>query len=528
MKNKESMMSRPAHGISRALISVSDKTGIEELARRLSALGVEILSTGGTAKSLRASGIKVKDVSAETEFPEILGGRVKTLHPRIHGGILGKKEDPEHQKEMQDHGISSIDLVCVNLYPFVQTIRKPGTTLSEACEQIDIGGPAMIRASAKNFKDVVILVDPADYEGVLSLLEKNSPVGQSLRKELSAKAFRMTSAYDQAISNYLGEKEGLFPETLTVSWHLAQPLRYGENPHQKGAFYRSSDPRDRGVGSAVKRWGKELSYNNVLDAHSALSLVREFPDPATAIVKHNNPCGAATGADLFDTYCKARDTDPVSSFGGVVAINRILDQKTAEEMAKIFLEVVIAPGFSPEAFAILAKKKDIRLLEAPDAFVANGKDQEILEYRSVSGGLLVQTPDMIVMPPREQTTLATKRIPTDAEWQDAVFAFTLAKHVRSNAIILVKDRVTVGIGAGQMSRVDSVRLSGMKANRTTKGTVLASDAFFPFRDGIDEAAKLGISGIVQPGGSIRDKEVFEAADEHGMFMILTGVRHFKH
>lgn len=523
-------MNRSRHGISRALISVSDKTGIEELARRLSHMGVEILSTGGTAKSLRASGVPVKDVSSETNFPEILGGRVKTLHPKIHGGILGKKDDPGHKKEMEEHGITSIDLVCINLYPFVQTIRKPGTTLSEACEQIDIGGPAMIRASAKNFKDVVILVDPSDYERVLTLLENDSPVEQSLRKELAAKAFRMTSQYDQAISSYLGEegKSSLFPETLSMSWTLAQTLRYGENPHQKGAFYRSANPADVGVGSAVKRWGKELSYNNVLDAHSALALVREFSEAATVIVKHNNPCGAATGARLAETYCQARDTDPVSSFGGVVAVNRVLDQATAEEMAKIFLEVVIAPGFSPEALAILTKKKDIRLLEAPDAFAPVKNPEEVMELRSVSGGLLVQTPDSLVMPSRDQLTLATKRVPTDKEWNDALFAFTVGKHVRSNAIILVKDQVTVGIGAGQMSRVDSVRLSGMKANRTTHGTVLASDAFFPFRDGIDEAAKLGISGIVQPGGSIRDKEVFEAADEYGMFMILTGVRHFKH
>jgi len=522
-------MNRLSHGVSRALISVSDKTGIEEMARRLSRLGVEILSTGGTAKGLRNAGIPVKEVSTETDFPEILGGRVKTLHPKIHGGILGKKADPEHQKEMLEHGITAIDLVCVNLYPFIETIRKPGTTLPEACEQIDIGGPAMIRASAKNFNDVVILVDPSDYERVLSLVENNSPIGHDLRKELAAKAYRMTSLYDQAISSYLGEKPGgeLFPETLTLSWQLAHTLRYGENPHQKGAFYRSSNLSDVGVGSAVKRWGKELSYNNVLDAHSALGLVREFSDPATVIVKHNNPCGVATGFSLYETYCQARDADPVSSFGGVVAINRVLDQKTALEMAKIFLEVVIAPGFSPEALAILTKKKDIRLLDAPEAF-SPAVREEILELRSVSGGLLVQTPDTIVMPSRDQVTLATRRVPTDTEWKDAIFAFTVGKHVRSNAIILVKNQVTVGIGAGQMSRVDSVRLSGMKANRSTNGSVLASDAFFPFRDGIDEAAKLGISGIVQPGGSIRDKEVFEAADDYGMFMILTGVRHFRH
>ncbi|MCL4485697.1 MAG: bifunctional phosphoribosylaminoimidazolecarboxamide formyltransferase/IMP cyclohydrolase [Nitrospirae bacterium] len=524
-------MNRPAHGIARALISVSDKTGIENLARRLSLLGIEILSTGGTAKTLRAAGIPVKDVSAETGFPEILGGRVKTLHPKIHGGILGKRDDAGHRKEMEEHGIAPIDLVCINLYPFVQTVSKPGTTLSEACEQIDIGGPAMVRASAKNFRDVVILTDPSDYDRVLALLESGFPVGLEVRQELSAKAYRMTSAYDAAIASYLGQTgEGdLFPGTLSLSYTLAQTLRYGENPHQKGAFYRSSDPADVGVGSAVKRHGKELSYNNVLDAHSALALVREFPGPATVIVKHNNPCGASTGTTLLDTYRQARDTDPVSSFGGVVATNRVVDLQTAEEMAKIFLEVVIAPGFSPEALSVLTKKKDIRLLEAPEAFrERGGNEKEILELRSVSGGLLLQTPDRIVMPARDQVTLATKRVPTDAEWQDAVFAFTVGKHVRSNAIILVKDQVTVGIGAGQMSRVDSVRLSGMKANRTTQGTVLASDAFFPFRDGIDEAAKLGVAGIVQPGGSIRDKEVFEAADEYGMFMILTGVRHFKH
>ena len=523
-------MSQANHGIKRALISVSDKTDIESLARRLSRLGVEILSTGGTAKALRAAGVPVKDVSAETGFPEILGGRVKTLHPKIHGGILGKRDEADHRREMETHGITPIDLVCINLYPFVQTVSKPGTTLDEACEQIDIGGPAMVRASSKNFQDVVILTDPSDYERVLALLESGSEVPQELRRELAAKAYRMTSAYDAAISSYLAPAEGgLFPAVFSPSYTLTQTLRYGENPHQKGAFYRSSDPEDVGIGSAVKRHGKELSYNNVLDAHSALALVREFPGAATVIVKHNNPCGVSTGNSLLETYRQARDTDPVSSFGGVVALNRPVDSATAEEMAKIFLEVVIAPGFSPEALAVLTKKKDIRLLEAPEAFrEKTGGDSDILELRSVSGGLLVQTPDRIVMPGRDQATLATKRVPTEAEWEDALFAFTVGKHVRSNAIILVKDRVTVGIGAGQMSRVDSVRLSGMKANRTTKGTVLASDAFFPFRDGIDEAAKLGVSGIIQPGGSIRDKEVFEAADEYGMFMILTGIRHFKH
>ena len=524
-------MSQANQDIKRALISVSDKTDIETLARRLSRLGVEILSTGGTAKALRAAGVPVKDVSAETGFPEILGGRVKTLHPKIHGGILGKRDEAEHRREMEAHGITPIDLVCINLYPFVQTVSRPGTTLEEACEQIDIGGPAMVRASSKNFRDVVILTDPSDYERVLSLLEGGSPVPQELRRELAAKAYRMTSAYDAAIASYLAPAGdgGLFPAIFSPSYTLSQTLRYGENPHQKGAFYRSSDPHDVGIGSAVKRHGKELSYNNVLDAHSALALVREFPGAATVIVKHNNPCGVSTGDSLLETYRQARDTDPVSSFGGVVALNRPVDSATAEEMAKIFLEVVIAPGFSPEALAVLTKKKDIRLLEAPEAFrEKTGGDSDILELRSVSGGLLVQTPDRIVMPGRDQATLATKRVPTEAEWEDALFAFTVGKHVRSNAIILVKDRVTVGIGAGQMSRVDSVRLSGMKANRTTKGTVLASDAFFPFRDGIDEAAKLGVSGIIQPGGSIRDKEVFEAADEYGMFMILTGIRHFKH
>ncbi len=525
-------MDRSKMGIKRALISVSDKTNIESFARRLSGLGVEILSTGGTAKALRGEGIPVKDVSSETGFPEILGGRVKTLHPKIHGGILGKRSDTTHLEDMDTHGITPIDLVCINLYPFVQTIAKDGTTLDEACEQIDIGGPAMIRASAKNFRDVVILTDPSDYERVLVNLEGGNPIDLHLRKELAFKAFRMTSAYDRAIASYLegGEKkEDLFPETLSLSYSLSQSLRYGENPHQKGAFYRSTDPRDVGVGSALKRWGKELSYNNVLDAHSALSLVREFSGPATVIVKHNNPCGVSAQASLLETYKQARDTDPVSSFGGVVALNRTVDLATAEEMAKIFLEVVIAPGFFPDALTLLMKKKDIRLLEAPEAFrERNGSLEGLLELRSVSGGLLVQTPDLAVMPARDKVTFATKRIPTEAEWNDAVFAFTVGKHVRSNAIILVKDQVTVGIGAGQMSRVDSVRLSGMKANRSTRGTVLASDAFFPFRDGIDEAAKLGVSGIIQPGGSIRDKEVFEAADEYGMFMILTGMRHFKH
>ncbi|MCL4460508.1 MAG: bifunctional phosphoribosylaminoimidazolecarboxamide formyltransferase/IMP cyclohydrolase [Nitrospirae bacterium] len=515
----------------RALVSVSDKTGLASLGKRLASLGFEILSTGGTARFLRDNGVMVTDVSTVTGFPEIMDGRVKTLHPKIHGALLGRRENPDHRRAMETHGIQPIDFVFVNLYPFSETVQKPGVKVEEAIEQIDIGGPSMIRSAAKNHESVTIVTDPADYDRVLSLLETGSEIPLSLRRELAVKAFRSTSTYDRLIVSYF---EGLsdsskdevqpFPDRLGVSLERQQSLRYGENPHQKAALYRYAGRPEEGVAGARKIWGKEMSYNNYLDTDAAWKLVHEFSEPAVVIVKHNNPCGAALGASVLEAYQKARDTDPVSSFGGVVAVNRAVDPDCAREMARIFLEVVVAPGFTAEAKEILTRKKDIRLLEIPE----NQGGEERFEIRTISGGVLVQSPDTTVAPDLSLLKIAGEIQPTPAQIRDALFAFAVGKHVKSNAIILARDGLTVGIGAGQMSRVDSVRLSGMKATRPTAGSVLASDAFFPFRDGIDEAAKLGVSGIIQPGGSIRDEEVLAAVREHKMFMILTGVRHFRH
>lgn len=512
----------------RALISVSDKTGLESLGKRLSGLGVGILSTGGTAKFLRDHGIPVTDVSSVTGFPEIMDGRVKTLHPRIHGALLGRRSLPEHQKAMATHGIDPIDFVFVNLYPFSQTIRKEGVTVDEAIEQIDIGGPSMIRSAAKNHESVVVVTDPKDYDLILESLEKGEAIAPGTKRTLARKAFRMTSEYDRVIAEYFESLEPAsddsLPQQMTVSLRQVQSLRYGENPHQTAALFLPSGVPAEGVAGAHKVWGKEMSYNNFLDADAAFRLVSEFTEPAVVIVKHNNPCGASLGDTVTQAYQKARETDPVSAFGGVVAVNKAVDGSLAAEMAKIFLEVVIAPQFTPEAREILTRKKDIRLLEISSP-QRSGKSWEL---RTVSGGVLVQSPDLAIVPDEYQLKFEGAAKPTPEQVRDALFSFAVAKHVKSNAIILAKNGTTVGIGAGQMSRVDSVRLSGMKATRETTGTVLASDAFFPFRDGIDEAARLGVAGIIQPGGSIRDEEVFQAAKEHNMFMILTGMRHFRH
>lgn len=512
----------------RALISVSDKTGLEDLGKRLSALGIEILSTGGTAKFLRDRQIPVTDVSTITGFPEIMDGRVKTLHPKIHGALLGRRDLPEHMNAMKTHGIEPIDLVFVNLYPFTETIRKPGVTTDEAIEQIDIGGPSMVRSSAKNHAFVSVVTDPGDYDEILTSLEKGEKITAEKRRSLALKAFRMTSDYDRAISEYFEKIETpkeFFPSRLEILLSREQSLRYGENPHQKASLYSYAGIGPSGVAGARKIWGKEMSYNNFLDADAAFGLVNEFKEPAVVIVKHNNPCGASLGQNVKTAYQRARDTDPVSSFGGVVAVNRTVDKDLAEEMAKIFLEVVVAPSFSQEAREILTKKKDIRLLEVASP---HGTDEDVFEIRTISGGVLVQSPDNLLTLPDSDLRFEGASRPDPSQIRDALFAFAVAKHVKSNAIVLAKDGTTVGIGAGQMSRVDSVRLSGSKATRDTKGSVLASDAFFPFRDGIDEAARLGVSGIIQPGGSIRDAEVFDSVREHHMFMILTGMRHFRH
>jgi phosphoribosylaminoimidazolecarboxamide formyltransferase / IMP cyclohydrolase len=517
--------------IGRAIVSVSDKSGVVAFAKGLAGMGVEILSTGGTAKALREQGVAVKDISEYTGFPEMLDGRVKTLHPKVHGGLLGQRSKKAHVDKMKEHGILPIDLVAVNLYPFEATIAKEGCTLEEAIENIDIGGPTMIRSAAKNYPDVTVIVDPEDYNAVLSELKEKGQVSAETNFRLAKKVFQHTARYDGAISNYLGRIEGPskrheFPETFTIQMKKSQELRYGENPHQKAAFYREYDATEPSVSNAVQLQGKELSYNNILDTDSAFETVKEFDEIATVIIKHNNPCGAAiSGAGLADAYRKARDCDPVSAFGGVVGFNRAVDEETAKEMLPIFLEVIIAPGYDPKALEILKAKRDLRILQAPA--LSSGYARRGLDFRKVVGGLLLQDRDLGRVP-MDQWKVVTKRKPTDEEKRAMAFGWKVAKHVKSNAIVLVREDRTIGVGAGQMSRVDSTRLAVMKAQSSTKGTVLASDAMFPFRDGVDTGAEAGAVAIIQPGGSIRDEEVIAAADEHGIAMVFTGMRHFRH
>jgi phosphoribosylaminoimidazolecarboxamide formyltransferase/IMP cyclohydrolase len=515
-------------GVKRALISVSDKTGIVEMAKGLTALGAEILSTGGTAKTLREAGVAVTDVAAYTGSPEILDGRVKTLHPKIHGGLLGRRKDPKHVAEMQQHGIGPIDVVVVNLYPFEAAVAKPDCTFEHAIENIDIGGPSMLRSAAKNHEDVLVLVDPADYNRVLEAL-KGGSVTRELRRELAAKVFQHTARYDSLIAGYL-EKQVLaepakFPAILSLQYERAETLRYGENPHQQGAFYRELGSREPSVSRAKVLHGKAMSYNNYLDANSALELAKEFAETAAVIVKHNNPCGVALGASPIEAYVKARETDPVSAFGGVIAFNRPVDLATAKEITSTFVEVVVAPGYQDEALAELKRKKDLRLLDIGPLTLAV---RDGLDLKKLVGGLIVQDRDLGVLADLRALKVPTKRKPTEDEYAACAFAWKVCKHVKSNAIVYARAGQTVGVGAGQMSRVDSVKLAGMKAVLPVKGCVMASDAFFPFRDGLDAAAQAGITAVIQPGGSIRDQEVVAAADEHQMAMILTGMRHFRH
>ncbi len=516
--------------IRRAIVSVSDKSGVASFAKELAQMGVQILSTGGTAKTLREQGISVTDISDYTGFPEMLDGRVKTLHPKVHGGLLGQRSKKEHVKKMEEHGILPIDLVAVNLYPFEATIAKKDCTLEEAIENIDIGGPTMLRSSAKNYPDVTVVVDPSDYEPVLSELKAKGEISLETNFRLAKKVFQHTARYDGAISNYLGQIEKdkkvyEFPETYTFQARKAQELRYGENPHQKAAFYRESLITEPSVSNAVQLQGKELSFNNILDIDSAYETVKEFEEPATVIIKHNNPCGVAISTKLADAYRKARDCDPVSAFGGVVGFNRVVDKETAKEMAEIFLEAIIAPGIDPEALEILKAKKDLRILKTPP--LTGSYPQGGFDLRKVVGGLLVQDRDLGKVP-MEKWKVVTNRKPTEDEKKAMAFGWKVAKHVKSNAIVLVREDRTIGIGAGQMSRVDSTRLAVMKARSSTKGTVLASDAMFPFRDGVDTGAESGATAIIQPGGSIRDDEVIAAANEHNIAMVFTGMRHFRH
>ncbi len=530
-------MSQP---IRRALLSVSDKSGLVEFGQFLAEQGVEILSTGGTAKALVDAGVEVTEVSKHTGFPEIMDGRVKTLQPKIHGGILAIRNNAEHSQAMKDHHISAIDLVCVNLYPFEET-RARGAGFDESVENIDIGGPAMMRAAAKNHGDVTIVVEPEDYTLVKQdMLANGGATSDKLRLELSARAFARTASYDAAISEWLvgetdGAKEGSWPKRITFAGELKQTMRYGENPHQKAAFYSNSENRP-GVATATQLQGKELSYNNLNDTDAAFEIAAEFEaknyGPACAIIKHANPCGVAVGGTLVDAYKRAYSCDTESAFGGIVALNRTLDAETATEIIKIFTEVVIAPDVDEAARAILAEKKNIRVLTTgnmPDA-TAGG-----LMVKALAGGLLVQGRDNEIF---ADLKVVTKRQPTDKEMEDLKFAFTIAKHVKSNAIVYARDNMTVGIGAGQMSRVNSCRIAAFRAEQAAKtagdseswakGSVVASDAFFPFSDGLLEAIEAGAAAVIQPGGSMRDAEVIEAADKAGITMIMTSMRHFRH
>ncbi len=517
--------------IQRALLSVSDKTGLIDFARALAARGVELLSTGGTAKAIRDAGLAVKDVSEFTGFPEMLDGRVKTLHPKVHAGILAVRDNTAHVATMNEHGLGYIDLVCVNLYPFVATVSKPHS-LEDAIENIDIGGPAMVRSSAKNHKHVAIVTDPADYPGLITELQANAgSLSDATRFNLAKKAFTHTAQYDGHISNYLtslnaeGGKDQ-FGEKLTLQFSRAQTCRYGENPHQNGAFYVEADAPAGTIASSRQIQGKELSYNNIADTDAALECVKLFDAaPSCVIVKHANPCGVAYGANLLDAYNRAYQTDPESAFGGIIAFNGRLDGETAQAIVeRQFVEVIIAPEVSPEASAAVAAKKNVRLLECG---AWTGPVTQ-MEMKRVAGGLLVQDADILL---HGELKVVTKRAPTPKEMEDLLFAWRVAKFVKSNAIVYAQDRMTIGVGAGQMSRVNSARIAAIKAEQAglvVPGSVMASDAFFPFRDGLDNAAAAGITAVIQPGGSMRDEEVIAAADEHGIAMVFTGVRHFRH
>jgi phosphoribosylaminoimidazolecarboxamide formyltransferase / IMP cyclohydrolase len=515
--------------VQRALISVSDKAGVVELARALLPLGVEILSTGGTAQLLKLNGVVVTEVADFTGFPEMMEGRVKTLHPKVHGGILARRDKPEHVASMKEHGIRAIDMVVVNLYPFAQTVAKPGVTMDDAIENIDIGGPAMVRAAAKNHAFVAVVTDPADYASVIEQLKKNKgAISDDERYRLAAKAFSHTAEYDGMISSWLtardrGGKPREFPERFNFQVRLVQALRYGENPHQSAAFYAERDPPEGTLASYKQLQGKELSYNNIADADAAWECCRTFDVPACVIIKHANPCGVAIADSPLAAYRNAFLTDPTSAFGGIIAFNRQVDAATAEAVAGQFVEVVIAPSYAQGAMEVLAGKQNVRVLK-----ISAAKDLNRLDMKRVGGGLLVQTSDAYDV---SELRLVTRREPTKDEMNDLVFAFRVAKFVKSNAIVFCRNGMTLGVGAGQMSRVDSTRIAAIKAKNaglSLRGSVVASDAFFPFRDGLDVVAEAGARAVIQPGGSVRDKEVIAAADEHGIAMVFTGMRHFRH
>jgi phosphoribosylaminoimidazolecarboxamide formyltransferase / IMP cyclohydrolase len=517
--------------IQTALISVSDKSGVLEFAKKLAQMGVSFISTGGTKKLLAEGGLTVKDISEYTGFPEMMDGRLKTLHPKVHGGLLAVRDNEEHVKKMAEHGMVPIDMVVVNLYPFEATVARPDVTLADAIENIDIGGPTMIRAAAKNYKYVTVVTDPEDYHHVIKEMEKTGGIvsGQT-NFALAKKVFVRTAAYDGAISNFLtsldeNDERARFPESLTLQFKRMYGLRYGENPHQRAAFYRDSVAVADTLPWARVLQGKELSYNNIMDTDASLDVVREFDEPAAVIIKHANPCGVAVGgATLAETYRMARQTDPVSAFGGIVALNREVDQDTADVLGETFLEVIAAPGFTPGALDILAAKKNLRLIVVSAERLS---DQDTFNLRRVHGGILVQDWDNVAMSLKE-AKVVTKRQPTAEEFRALEFAWKVTKHVKSNAIVLAKGNMLIGVGAGQMSRVDSVNIARMKAQFPTEGCVLGSDAFFPQPDGIEAAAQAGITAIAQPGGSIKDDEAIKAADTHNIAMVFTGRRHFRH
>lgn len=521
-----------------ALISVSDKTGVLDFARELHTLGVKLLSTGGTAKLLADAGLPVTEVADHTGFPEMLDGRVKTLHPTIHGGLLARRDLPEHVAAIQKHNIAPIDILCVNLYPFEATVAKPGCTLEDAIENIDIGGPAMVRSAAKNWKDVAVLTDASQYAQVIAELKASKSVSKETKFALSVAAFNRISNYDAAISDYLSSLQAdgsrsEYPAQSNGRFVKLQDLRYGENPHQTAAYYRDLNPAPGSLVTGKQLQGKELSYNNIADADAAWECVKSFDTPACVIVKHANPCGVALGANAAEAYAKAFKTDPTSAFGGIIAFNTEVDAATAEHVAKQFMEVLIAPSFTPEALAIFAAKKNVRVLQIAlpkGGATALEQGRNAQDVKRIGSGLLIQSADNHELK-LSDLKVVTKTQPTKQQLEDMLFAWTVAKYVKSNAIVFCAGGMTLGVGAGQMSRLDSARIAGIKAEAaglSLKGSAVASDAFFPFRDTLDELVKAGATSVIHPGGSVRDEEVIGAANEHGIAMVLTGVRHFRH
>lgn len=509
----------------RALISVSDKTDVVNFAKALSELGIEIISTGGTHQKLADNGINVTGISDVTGFPECLDGRVKTLHPAVHGGILAMRDKPEHMKQLDDLKIETIDIVAINLYPFKETILKPGVTQEDAIENIDIGGPTMLRSAAKNHRDVVVVCDPSDYEKVIEELKENKSVSMDTKYRLALKVFQHTAAYDAMISDYLRKQIGEeLPDNLTLTFEKVQDLRYGENPHQKACYYKEIQPSRGSLVNAVQLHGKELSFNNINDTQGALATLKEFKEPTVIAVKHANPCGVGIGVDILSAYKKAYECDPTSIYGGIVAANRDVDAAMAEEMSKIFLEIVIAPDFTKEAMEILTKKKNIRLLKL------DGIEEKLakqIDIKKVSGGLLVQDTDDVLFE-EDELKVVTDRIPTEREMDDMRLAMKVVKHIKSNGIVIAKDNKTLGIGPGQVNRIWAVENAIKQSNFPLQDSVLASDAFFPFNDCVTAAAAAGVTAIIQPGGSVRDEESIKKANELGIAMVFTGVRHFKH